>query len=82
MGFAFGFITTAFQSAGGFFTRILNALPGSADIVIAGVFLALLVRYLIKPIVGAGSSDFARSFVKSHKSSSGSNSKSIGNKGN
>lgn len=60
MDFAFEFLATAFSGASNLFMSIINGIAGSASIVLASVFLFLLCRSLIKPIVGAGSSDRAK----------------------
>lgn len=60
MDFAFQFLSNAFTAASQFFLQVVNGIAGASSIIIAAVFLFLLVRSLIKPIVGAGSSDHAR----------------------
>lgn len=55
----FSMFTNAITGVVGWFSSIINAIPGASSVILASFMLYLLVRVLLGPLIGSAGSDLA-----------------------
>lgn len=63
----FTMFTNAISGVVGWFSSIINAIPGASAVILASFMMYLLVRVLLGPLIGTAGSDLASSNKKFSK---------------
>lgn len=55
----FSLFTNAISGVVGWFSSMINAIPGASSVILASFLMYLLVRVLLGPLIGSAGSDLA-----------------------